>query len=64
MSTTNHQSIQQINTAALRGTREAHHPDAGQPKRKQSVKELRAAASQLASYIRKHAVPLNKMGGK
>lgn len=27
MSTTNNQSIQQINTAALRGTREAHQPD-------------------------------------
>lgn len=27
MSTTNNQSIQQINTAALRGAREAHQPD-------------------------------------
>ena len=31
MSTTNNQSIRQINTAALRGTREAHQPDALKP---------------------------------
>jgi len=51
-------------STAQTASREAHHPDAGQPKRKQSVKELRAAASQLAGYIRMHAVPLNKMEGK
>lgn len=84
MSTTNNQSIQQINTAALRGTREAHQPDeikptakeismntvTARPRRKkrqktvQPVHDLEAAARYLASYIRAHAVPLNKMEGK
>jgi hypothetical protein len=43
MSTTNHQSIQQIkaNTAALRGTREAHQPDAiAQTKGKNNMSKI------------------------
>lgn len=128
MSTTNKQSIQQINTAALRGTREAHQPDVGQSRKKQKISllknqfrgdfeildeakkcrgfvwrygkrwvvrvddrpaqyrtsrkgavelarelvagpvqpvhDLEAAAQYLASYIRMHAAPLNKMEGK
>lgn len=45
MSTTNNQSIQQINTAALRGTREAHQPDEIKPTTKEismSTAEMRA----------------------
>jgi hypothetical protein len=50
MSTTNNQSIQQINTAALRGTREAHQPDEIKPT---TMKGTSMNADQFATEIKR-----------
>lgn len=65
MSTTNNQSIQQINTAALRGTREAHQPDEIKPTTKEvSMNFIEWLKNQERECIElmkfnKHTRPLN-----
>lgn len=51
MSTTNNQSIQQINTAALRGTREAHQPD--EIEIQHTTKEISMNTTKAENYAQK-----------